>query len=933
MTNAGQHRSRNLGLSGREAIAALVVTAFFGFMCATAPSAQAQTFTTFDALGAGTSMNQGTEPSAINDAGDTAGYYIDAANVFHGFVRTAKGAITTFDVTGAGTGVNQGTEPSGINDAGVIAGYYLDAGNVFHGFVRTASGAITSFDIPAAGTGAGQGTVGIAIDASGTIAGNFIDAKHVKTGFVRTNNGTVTTFAAPDAGSVTIIATIPLSIDDAGDIAGYYVDSNNVDHGFVRDSNGTLTEFDVPTAGTGADQGTIGSSINASGEIVGSYIDADNISHGFLRAADATLTTIDIPGAGVAAQQGTRALGINAAGDTTGYFVDMNTAGHGFAQTDTGAITTFEAPGAGLGASQGTFSAAIDTLGNITGYYIDATTVSHGFVLTPWASLKSPTPGSTFAGANVTFTWTAGFGVTNYQLLLGTNGPGTKSLFDSGVTTATSAAVTGLPPYGVTVYARLWSEIGGVWGYNDYTYMEAGIPAVLVSPTPGTTLPGSSVTFKWGGGFGISQYQLLLGTNGPGTKSLYDSGPVSGTSVTVTTLPMYGVKVYARLFSEIGGTWQYHDYTYTEAGTPSLLTVPTPGTTLPGSTVTFKWEVGFGITQYRLLLGTNGPGTSSLYDSGPVTATSATVTNLPAFGVTVYARLISQIGGTWQFSDYTYTEAGTPAVLLSPTPGGMLGTSNVVFTWSKGMGITNYQLLLGANGIGSASLYNSGPIAVTSTTVPSLPAYGVTVYARLLSETGGTWQYKDYTYTEAGTPAVLASPSPGSTLGTSNVTFTWSKGMGITNYQLFLGTNGPGTSGLYNSGPVTATSVVVPMLPAYGVAVYARLFSESGGMWQYHDYTFTESGTPAVLVSPKPGSILGISNVTFAWSKGFANTNYRLQLGTSAAGSSNLYDSGSITAISATVTSLPASGATVYARLLSKSAGVWSYNDYIYTEK
>src|SRR5277367_4279153 len=42
-----------------------------------------------------------------------------------------------------------------VSAAGVIAGYYLDEASVFHGFVR-AAGPITTFDAPGAGTYNGQ---------------------------------------------------------------------------------------------------------------------------------------------------------------------------------------------------------------------------------------------------------------------------------------------------------------------------------------------------------------------------------------------------------------------------------------------------------------------------------------------------------------------------------------------------------------------------------------------------------------------------------------------------------------------------------------------------------------------------------------------------------------------------------------------------------
>jgi hypothetical protein len=41
----------------------------------------------------------------------------------------------------------------------------------------------------------------------------------------------------------------------------------------------------------------------------------------------------------------------------------------------------------------------------------------------------------------------------------------------------------------------------------------------------------------------------------------------------------------------------------------------------------------------------------------------------------------------------------------------------------------------------------------TSRTVPSLPANGATVYARLYSKIAGVWKYNDYTYKESGTAA------------------------------------------------------------------------------------------------------------------------------------------------------------------------------------
>ncbi|MGA3137124.1 MAG: hypothetical protein ABSC88_14140, partial [Terracidiphilus sp.] len=201
------------------------------------------------------------------------------------------------------------------------------------------------------------------------------------------------------------------------------------------------------------------------------------------------------------------------------------------------------------------------------------------------------------------------------------------------------------------------------------------------------------------------------------------------------------------------------------------------------------------------------------------------------------------------------------AALTSPAPGSVLGFSNVSFSWTPGIPVTQYYLYLGTTGVGSSNLFSAGHIAATSVTVPSLPANGVTVYARLWSLiSGGTWQSADYTYTETqAVPAALTSPAPGSVLGFSNVSFSWTRGTGVTQYNLYLGTTGVGSFNLFSAGIKTTTSVTVPSLPANGVTVYARLWSLiNGGTWQSADYTYTETqGVPAALTSPAPGSVLG----------------------------------------------------------------------------
>ena len=550
------------------------------------------------------------------------------------------------------------------------------------------------------------------------------------------------------------------------------------------------------------------------------------------------------------------------------------------------------------------------------------------------AAMTSPGQGSVLPGSSVPFIWSAGSGPTAYQLWMSETWIGGHDLYDSGITTATAETVS-VPANGVTLYVRLSQRIDGLWHATDYTYTEAGTPAqaVITSPTKGSVLTGSSVPFTWSAGSGPTAYQLWMSETWIGGHDLYDSGITTATTETVS-VPANGVTLYVRLSQRIDGLWQATDYTYTEAGTPAqaVITSPTKGSVLPGSSVAFIWLAGSGATAYRFMLGTTRVGSNDLYDSGKTTATTETV-SVPTKGATVYARLLSCINRVWLATDYTYTEAA-PAAMTFPTQGSVLPGSSVSFKWSVGIEPTAYQLWVSAAWIGGNDLYNSGITTATTETV-TVPANGVTLYVRLSQRINGSWQATDYTYTEAGTQtlAVLNSPGPGGVLPGATVPFTWTPGGGPTSYQLWLGTTGVGSHDLYESVPMPGTSVTVNGLPANGVTVYARLYQFINRTWQSTDTTYTEAGTVelAAMSSPKPGTVLPGSSVVFTWTAGTGPTAYQLLLGTTGVGSHNLYNSGPTTATTETVNGLPTNGVTVYARLWSYINQKWQTIDYTYT--
>jgi hypothetical protein len=89
-----------------------------------------------------------------------------------------------------------------------------------------------------------------------------------------------------------------------------------------------------------------------------------------------------------------------------------------------------------------------------------------------------------------------------------------------------------------------------------------GQPASLTSPRSGTTLVGSTVVFKWASTAGATGYSLWLGSGGQGSDNLYKSAVLTGTSISVSGLPVNGETIYARLITSFNGVLTHVDYTY-----------------------------------------------------------------------------------------------------------------------------------------------------------------------------------------------------------------------------------------------------------------------------------------------------------------------------------------------------------------------------------
>ena len=167
----------------------------------------------------------------------------------------------------------------------------------------------------------------------------------------------------------------------------------------------------------------------------------------------------------------------------------------------------------------------------------------------PLATMLEPATGlDTFNSARM-FRWTAAPGAEVYYLYVGTT-QGAKNIVDTGELRRVAHPTIALPA-GQTLWARVWTRIGGVWQSTDAVFASPG--AAFVYPVAGTVM-NSAYPFRWSGMANAEAYYLYVGTS-PGAKDILDSGELGRAWYYAPGLPT-GVTLYATIWTKADGVWR-----------------------------------------------------------------------------------------------------------------------------------------------------------------------------------------------------------------------------------------------------------------------------------------------------------------------------------------------------------------------------------------
>jgi len=516
------------------------------------------------------------------------------------------------------------------------------------------------------------------------------------------------------------------------------------------------------------------------------------------------------------------------------------------------------------------------------------------------------------AAAMPSFSPAAGTYTTTQQVTISDTTPGTTIYYTTNGTMPTKSSSVYSSAIMVSANETL-EAIAVETGYTNSPATTAAytiapiLPTPTFSPAAGTYATTQSVTISESAS-GATVYYTTNGTTPTTSSSVYTGGTIS-VSATGT---LEAIAVETGYTDSVAGTALYTISPLLAAPIFS----PAPGTFLAPQSVTMSDSVS---------------GANIYYTTDGTTPTSASTKQVGAIWVSANETFQAIAIKNGYTNSAVITGAYTIAPVLatptfSPNPGIYSGPQTVTIS-DRNSGSTFYYTTNGTTPTILSTKY-TGPVTVISNETLEV----IAVQTNYTTSAVGT-----ATYSISGSSASLASPTPGlsTVLGTTNVGFRWNPGTAATLYQFCLSSVKAGACDLFTYKG-SALSATVPSLPANGATVYVTLWWRVNGIWQQNNYLYTESGTPvpAVLQSPTPGlsTVLGTTNVGFQWNAGRGVTLYQFCLSSVRAGACDLFTyKGS--ALSATVPSLPANGATVYATLWSCINGTWQQNNYLYTEQ
>ena len=166
------------------------------------------------------------------------------------------------------------------------------------------------------------------------------------------------------------------------------------------------------------------------------------------------------------------------------------------------------------------------------------------------AQFVNPVVGAANVAMTAPFRWTRAPGAKAYYLAVGTS-PGDADIYGTLLSAAQNVAPIPPLPMGVTLWARIWTEVPGRWSHGDDVTFEVQA-ARFTNPIPGTAPAVLRGSFRWTAAPAAAGYYLTVGSTPGGSDVFASFLPATTLSAAVAGLPAART-LWARIWTRSPG--------------------------------------------------------------------------------------------------------------------------------------------------------------------------------------------------------------------------------------------------------------------------------------------------------------------------------------------------------------------------------------------
>lgn len=433
--------------------------------------------------------------------------------------------------------------------------------------------------------------------------------------------------------------------------------------------------------------------------------------------------------------------------------------------------------------------------------------------------------------------------------------------------------------------------------------LAAPSPPFLASPPPGSTIPGTQVTFSWAHSAGADDYRLVVARDSGFTDIAYDDWLGGAyTSTTLINFPDDGTYYYwvvAAWDAADAGNYSWSVVWWFLNGSPPstapTLISPANGSTVNGTEVAFQWSPVARADNYFLQVALDPGFGTVVYGDWLGNYIGLSLINLPDDGTPYYWRVAAgNATGSGPFSGAWVVVNGPSAVPTAPSPtapaNGAYAPGTVVqFRWTQAQRATNYYLQVSLDALFTATFYADWVGNYIGIDLTGLPDNGTQFWWRVASGNSrgpspfsGGFTFLNGPSDEPATP-VPTAPAYGATVGGTVVSFQWDVAARAAEYYLEVARDDAFADVVFSEWLADFVGVDLTNWPDDGTQYWWRVVAGNAlGTSVSAAFTFV-NGPSALPTTPTPTSPPNWGNVpgelvSFGWSQAARANNYYLEV-------------------------------------------------------